>query len=544
MLFFTQACCGRFAAVPKLRSIQQILAAPALAIDQRGVQRLIANCITGSSGDKFMLAHGDNEVDRMPEESNSWREFIKSTGLYPYYVNPTGEVVHTMDEDADGRIAQGAVAVIPVQGALVREAWTYEEIFWGLVSADRLTKFIRKVEHDSRIAGAVATINSPGGMVSGTEKLGSAWAKLGKSKPNIAHVDDLAASAAYWFASQSRSIHLEGQTCEVGSVGVMLSFFDFIPVLESWGAKYHELYASKSGKKNEDWRQLREAKDPSLFKDGLDETAALFQTIVRSGRPALKDGDGSLEGRVFAGNRAVAVGMADSIADLEACINMVRSGTPASTAPPASDPESQLPPTVTDGGENALHSKTNTTMNTKERIIAFLAGLFPNKEAVTSEVITEANTQLREKGVEGIAVVTTEEQERVANSTALIAEAEQRATAATTERDEAVTARTNAETARDTAITERDAARATVTTATTAITEALTAHEVTVDANTDVVAAITTALASTRADLVAARKENDELKGQDAPSKDPSGAVQKTGDAGIETEASKTWESL
>lgn len=493
-----------------------------------------------------MLAHGDNEVERMPEESNSWREFIKSTGLYPYYVNPTGEVVHTMDEDSDGRIAQGAIAVIPVQGALVRECWTYEEIFWGLVSADRLTKFIRKVEHDSRIAGAVATVNCPGGMVSGTEKLGKAWAKLGKSKPNITHVDDLAASAAYWFASQSRSIQLEGQTCEVGSVGVMLSFFDFIPVLEAWGAKYHELYATESGKKNEDWRGLRMQNDPALFKEGLGQTARLFQSIVRAGRPGIQDANGTLEGRVFAGDDAVANGMADGIADLEACINMVRSGTPASTAPPAADPEQQLPPTVTEGnGDNALTSKPQPNiMNVKERIVAFIAGLFPNKEAVTSEVITEANTQLREKGVEGVAVVTTEEQERVANATALIADAEQRATAATTERDAAVDGRTTVEGERDTAITERDAATSSFNAANTTLTAALTAHGITLAEGANAADTIASTLASTRTELEAAKAEIVTLKGEDAPSKEPSGAVNKTGDAGTTEEASASWKNL
>lgn len=480
-----------------------------------------------------MLEQGNGDVQQTDEGANSWREFLKATGVYPYYINPDGFVVHSLDPDAKERIAQGAVAVLPVKGTMVREAWTLEELWYGLVSSDRLTKFIRSVAQDARIVGCVATVNCPGGMVSGTEKLGKAWADLGKTKRTVMHVDDLAASAAYWFGAGSGSIMLDGQTSAVGSVGVMLSFYDWIAFYEKIGIPYREIYANESGTKNEEWRALREQNDPSKYKASLDITARLFQSVVKQGRGAKLNAaePDALTGSVYDGDAAIAAGLADGIGDLDDCIRMVRSGTATGNAPEASKPQDQVPPALPGTeDDDATANQQPQTMKFAQRMAALLAGLFTSSEAVTAEDIAAANTELAAKEITGVAVVSTAEQTRLAEAATLVSTAEKAQASAETARAAADAARVTAEAATAAAqasLTSMNEAVASVAAANGVVVaegaNALEAIGAALTANAAAITAGTTALAEANATIA-------KLKNEDAPIEGAEGVVNKEGD--------------
>lgn len=524
--------------MPQIRSIQQILAgSPKMAIEMRGLERIAANLsVHASALAKFnkerpaALAHGDNEVNTMPEEANSWREFIKSTGLYPYYVNPSGQVVHTLDDNYKDAIVAGAVAVMPVNGTLVREAWSYEEIFWGLVSADRLTKFILDVANDARVSGCVAPTNCPGGMVSGTEKLGKAWAALGTKKMTVQHVDDLSASAAYWFGCQSRSVQLVGETADVGSVGVMLSFLDIIPLFEAWGAKYHEIYPAESEKKNEDWRALREQNDKGAYKESLSQTAQLFRQVVEEGRKGkLNTADENvLKGRVYSGSEAVKAGLADGMATLEECIKMVRTTTPAAGAPPAADPVTQIPPTTDD--KDAKNNPTIPTMKLATRLAAMAAAIFSTKEEATAETIEAANKELLEKEITGVVFCNAEDATAAKTAAAEVKAAKDAQAAAESAKTAAETAKTAAETERDAAKTAQATAEKQVADGTTALDAAMKEHELAAQEGKTSLEVVLAAYTASKAKVAEQEKEIAKLKGEEAPSANPAGAVNKIGD--------------
>lgn len=58
-------------------------------------------------------------------------------------------------------------------------------------------------------------IESPGGTVSGAKDLADEIAKAKFSKPVVAFMDDLAASAAYWIFSQSTEIIANNTTAMI-----------------------------------------------------------------------------------------------------------------------------------------------------------------------------------------------------------------------------------------------------------------------------------------------------------------------------------------
>lgn len=380
------------------------------------------------------------------ERASYWRDLLKNSGLFPYYVNTDGGVVHSLDTDVNDRLRSGAVAVVPVKGTLVREAWPGEEVYYGLVSSERIAHFLDKCRNDDRVTAVVSDIDSPGGQVAGMESLGRAAKELSLAKPTEAHVNGLAASGGYWLASQFRSIRLDGQLSSVGSIGVMLSFLDVIPLLESWGIKYYELYAKESSKKNEEWRQLRQEEDPEKIKMRLGETAQLFIATVKAGRGARLGNDpATLEGRVYSGANAISNGMADAMGTLEQSILSVRAGVaPVTTVqdpanPDPEDDKSTNPPAGT-AGPAVSEPENQTSMNFITKLVAMAAALFSSKEEATTENIDAANAQLKEKGVDGVVFASAANAEAFADAAQRVADAESAQQAAVARADAAETA--------------------------------------------------------------------------------------------------------
>lgn len=476
----------------------------------------------------MLSSEGAEASEGGEEQANWWNDLLLASGVTPYYVNPDGSVVQSVEKDHDSKLQQGAVAVIPVHGTLMHDCWAYEEVFYGLVSSKRLATFTRDVQRNPKVAGAVFSIYSPGGMVNGTEALGRAVRELGAAKKTVAHVDSLAASAGYWLASQCGTIVIDGETTEVGSVGVMLSFLDVIPYLEALGCKYHELYPEESNKKNEAWRQLRTQNDPTLFKAELAQTAKVFADTVKAGRGArLKNTEAAFEGRVYAGTEAVTVGLADRIGDLPSCIQNVRTGTDGAGAPASVDPNKPNPSEapVTDATKTTPTTTANTTrpMNLKIMLASLAAALFGTPEEATAETITAANAELKEKGISNVHFVDSAAFEAAQQAEARVSEAASATATVTAERDAA--------------IAERDAARAELAGVNAGIQEAANALAITVEGEATALGAMTTAHQAANAEvtrlnseLATANTRITELEALGADDKKGAGAVNTEGD--------------
>ncbi len=469
----------------------------------------------------------DTEGVSAEERANWWNDMLISTGQFPYYVNPDNTVVHSVEKDAKSKVLPGAVAVIPAHGTMVHDCWAIEEVFYGLVSSKRLAAFQRDALNDPKVVAVVQDIYSPGGQVNGTEALGRSTRALSAVKPTVAHVECLAASAGYWFASQCGTIVLDGETSEVGSVGVMLSFFDIIPFYESLGFKYHEIYAPESDKKNEGWRDLSTQKDPAKIKAELSATAQLFRNVVQQGRGTRLGTDASvLEGRVFAGSDAVRVGLADSIGDLASCIASVRTAKSTGNAAPAADPNKPDPNEAPGTGAASITptptANTDRPMKLKS-VLASFAALFSAKEDATAENIAEANAELKEKGISNVHLVDSEAFAAAATAETRVSEAQAATTAMTTERDAA--------------IAERDAARAELAGVNAGIQEAATQLGITAEGDASALATMTTAHQAAAADvtrlngeLTTAKTRITELEALGADDGKGAGALNQEGD--------------
>lgn len=144
--------------------------------------------------------------------------------------------IDVMDLPAPGNPSQTQrIATVFATGTLTKAGTSID-------SSSSLAQFrrdVRQVAADPTVDGILLIIDSPGGTVAGTADAAAAVADATASKPVFAYVEDLAASAAYWIASQADSITANHATAMVGSIGTYLVVYDSSQAAKNAGIKAH-----------------------------------------------------------------------------------------------------------------------------------------------------------------------------------------------------------------------------------------------------------------------------------------------------------------
>lgn len=125
------------------------------------------------------------------------------------------------------------LAVIPISGQLQKG-----DSKFGGTSTILTRRQIRQAVADSDVRGIMLVVDSPGGTAAGTEELAGEVMRARQAKPVRVHVDDLAASAAFWVASQAERI-TANRTALVGSIGTIAVLEDTSQRAEMEGIKVH-----------------------------------------------------------------------------------------------------------------------------------------------------------------------------------------------------------------------------------------------------------------------------------------------------------------
>lgn len=231
---------------------------------------------------------------------------------------------------------QGAVAMIRITGTILKE---------GDICVKGLDDYERELAmagENKNIAGVILSIDSGGGSIYGVERFGNLVKNFEKDyeKPIAAFVSNEANSAAYWIASSAPKVFLDGQASEVGSVGAMVSFYDYTEYFNKEGIKSVVVNATKSVNKNKPYLDAIEKGDYSALRRQLDQYNEIFLSTVRknrkgklsnSPRVAIESEDVKektvpqvLTGQVYIGNQAIEIGLADEISDLESVVDYIK----------------------------------------------------------------------------------------------------------------------------------------------------------------------------------------------------------------------------
>lgn len=117
-------------------------------------------------------------------------------------------------------LAEGSVAVIPVEGVILRQG-----LWYGTAGLQDLHAALDAAVAAPEVRAILLSLHSPGGQARGVKEAADAIFAARRVKPCAAFVDGLCASAAYWLASATGAVYA-GPSSTVGSVGVILRHMD------------------------------------------------------------------------------------------------------------------------------------------------------------------------------------------------------------------------------------------------------------------------------------------------------------------------------
>lgn len=251
----------------------------------------------------FMNGETLQVIDRDNEASHS---FVNADGL-PYRKG--------LDSD---EITPGSTMIVNLTGTMIKYGTMCS---WG---ADELTAKLQAAENNPNIIGSILHTDSGGGSVAAIG-LFVDFLQGNRTKPVVA-LCDMAASAAYYTAVNCDHIMAENNiSSEFGSIGVMCQFADYTEFYKKNGIEVHTIYSNLSGNKNEEFQKALKGDYDLIKTESLDPLARKFQDAVKAARPDLKlDEPGLLNGKMFYAEKALELGMIDSIGSMTDAIKKVK----------------------------------------------------------------------------------------------------------------------------------------------------------------------------------------------------------------------------
>ena len=211
------------------------------------------------------------------------------------------------------------IAVLHIDGAIVDGDSTSGGIMGGegSVGSRTIRRMIEDLLEEDLIKGVVLRINSPGGSASASEVIYQGLKKLSAKKPVWVSVGSMAASGGYYAAVGGQKIYVNPSSI-VGSIGVVGGRVSMdglykmlkVNVVDRSRGPRAEMFRSTSPWTVEEIATVRKK---------MTDTYDQFTSRVTAGRPGI-DLSKTAEGRLFTGDKAIALKMADKIGGLDEAI--------------------------------------------------------------------------------------------------------------------------------------------------------------------------------------------------------------------------------
>lgn len=203
----------------------------------------------------------------------------------------------------------GALAVVQIDGPLDQRGSR-----WGWWDGyDRIAARVCAALLDQQVGVVVLRINSPGGVVAGCFEAVATILRAKKASGKQIHVivDEQACSAAYALATVGNVISVP-QTGEVGSVGVIATYFNYSESLKKEGVRVAVI---TSGKFKADGSPIVPWDDAMIERMRAEVlyTAGLFFDLVAANRKLKVDTLQGFNAGTYYGAAAVEVGLADRV---------------------------------------------------------------------------------------------------------------------------------------------------------------------------------------------------------------------------------------
>jgi signal peptide peptidase SppA len=214
------------------------------------------------------------------------------------------------------RDRDGAIGIVTIHGIMAQRRVPGASTGGGVSTTD-VGKRIDQLAADNGTKAIIIDIDSPGGSVAGTRELGDKVRRAALAKPVIAQVDSLAASAAYWVASQATEI-VSTPGGQAGSIGVLMMHENIAGAMEAHGVKVTMISAGRYKTEGHPYAELDEDA-VAHYQSQVDTIYHDFVTDVSTGRDLSHEKVEKTfgQGRLLLAKEALGVGMVDRIATFD-----------------------------------------------------------------------------------------------------------------------------------------------------------------------------------------------------------------------------------
>lgn len=273
--------------------------------------------IAASGGDAAKAALAAGLVDRIGDEVAFGKRVAEIAGADSGGVDSAFKAVRLKPYLADRAAPTSgkAIAVVTVAGNIVDG-----DAGPGMAGGDRIADLIDEAASSGDYAALVVRVNSPGGSVTGSERIRAAIARMKDKKlPVVVSMGGLAASGGYWVATPADRIFAEPATI-TGSIGI----FAIIPSFEEALAKI--------GVSTDAVRTTPLSGQPDVFGGFSPMAEAVIQQQIESGygrfiglvaasrKKTPAEIDRIAQGRVWDGGTARQLGLVDELGDMDAAL--------------------------------------------------------------------------------------------------------------------------------------------------------------------------------------------------------------------------------
>lgn len=253
-------------------------------------------------------------------------------GVPSFLITPISNSNKLQEHVVLGGKSRDKVAIIEVEGMLsnVRSG--------GLLQPTEnkvslFTQQMRAAARDKWVKAVVLRVNSPGGTVTASDTMYELVRDFRRrtKKPVIASTQEVCASGAYYISCAADTI-VAHPTSVVGSIGVLFSTIEFEEALGKLGVRSESVKSGPLKDMGSPFKALGR-NERAVMQEMVDEYFLRFVGIVDSARPVkeprptlpvMPDYAGIYSGRVFTGERAVQLGLADRTGQLEDAIKLAR----------------------------------------------------------------------------------------------------------------------------------------------------------------------------------------------------------------------------
>ena len=210
-------------------------------------------------------------------------------------------------EDKPYKVING-IALYSIEGKMLSSGNFFTE-FFGIATYTGISDALSMMAQDDSVTQILASVDTPGGSVSGISDVSEAWARVNAIKPITVHTPGMLASGGVWLTAASDKIYAS-ETADVGSIGVILQHVSQQGLLDKNGIKVTEIKSSPMKHIGSPAKDLSES-DKNYLQKKVDESNLLFQKQMYKNRPNISVD--AFTGATFSATESLNLGLVDGI---------------------------------------------------------------------------------------------------------------------------------------------------------------------------------------------------------------------------------------